>query len=425
MPFFPLEKAQFWRPFGIDTYWRFVETFLGGNVRIAHLMNLLLHILASCAVGWFIFTLLKLLDPVRNHFFAGGLVAFLYAIHAAHFLSVVWVSAANSSITVLFSSLMLAFWIKAYKTKSDRVENLLLFFALICFVLALLSKEIAVVLPVLIFLVSVYLWPNYKPSKNAYFVFIVFVAVACGWFIFRMRMTSLPNSAYEFKIGNNVARNALGFVLYFLNMPREVLRFLYIDAFSIGISLWGLFSIIFQFTSFSLFLYGAWEKLKIKGIFFVAVFFVVGCAPYFFFNWNNYAYYIEIGLVSYAIVIAFSVYKIKVALLATVFAMISSLISWTGNHFLEYPALISRATWAEKQLTNIEKQCLLKPALCSSKLYLSIENKHKFLSFDIYGLIYRLGFKEENIVILEKGQDLKKGWPALVVPSKGDVYFRG
>jgi len=422
-PFFSFEKAQFWRPLGINTYWRFVETILGGNVQLAHLINMLLHIFASISVGWFGFTLLKVMDSEKSQFFAGGLVAFLYAIHAAHLLPVIWVSAANSSITVLFSSLMLTFWLKAYSTKVIMAKTSMLILSLFCFVMALLSKEIAIVLPVLALLVSFYLWTENKPSLLSCLIFAVFVIIAFIWLMIREKIVSLPNPAYELKFGSNIARNAISMSLFFFNVPREALRFLITDP-SFAIVIWAGLSFIFQCLSFSLFCYAAWGKLRIKGVLLMVSFFIVGCAPYFFLNWNSYAYYIEIGLLIYAMTIALSVYKIKLALVASLLAVISSLISWSGNYFLEYPAVIGRALWAEQQLTIIENYCKSEPEVCSDTIYLSIENEHKFISFDIYGLIYRAGINGEKIVILDKGNKIVSKGPVLVVPAQGDVYLR-
>ena len=420
-PFFPTERNQFWRPLGINSYWRFIETFLAGNVQIAHLMNVFLHCLSSIVVGWFSFTLIKLLVPTKDHLFAGILATFLYSIHASHILPVIWVSAANSSLNIIFSTLMLTFWLKALIANSIIQETLFLISTIISFILALLCKEISVVLPVLILLLSLYISKEYKYSIRIKIFFIVYIFIALTWIIIRENITNPPHEAYELKFGINVLRNTVSLILYFFNTPREALRFLILDT-SLGIVIWAFLSFVLQFISFSLFFYSSWGELKTKGTMMIIFFFIVGCAPYFFFNWNSYAYYIEIGLLAYAIVIALSIHKTKIVLIASLLAITSSIISWTGNYFLEYPAIISRAFWAEEQLINIEKSCESKPLLCSGKLFLSVENEHKFLSFDIYGLIYRIGFMEENMTFLKN--ELSTTHPILVIPSQGNVYFK-
>lgn len=422
-PFLPEVKYYSWRPLSVELYWRFVETVFGGNVQVAHLTNLLLHILSVLAVGWFSITLLKLLAPEKNHFFAGALVAFLYGIHAAHILPVIWVSAVNSSITILFAALTLRFWLKALTAETNNKETFALILVFICFALALLSKEISIVLPALGFLLTIFIWPQTKPSKKAWAVSIHCVIFALGWLILRESVTSAPHPAYELKFGDNIIRNTVSLTLFFFNAPREALRFLVIDA-SVGAGIWGFLCFALQFASFILFFYGAWEKLKTKRMVILFAFFAVGCAPYFFLSWNCYAYYIVIGLFVYAIIIALSAHRTKIVLMASSLAVLSSVISWSGNYLLDYPALIARAFWAEEQLSKIEKTCESRPELCSGKLYLDIENEHKFLGFGIPGLVYRIGLSENDIVVLNHESEIRITQPVLVVPSQGDVYFR-
>lgn len=374
-------------------------------------------------MGWFAATILKLLAPEKSNFFAGTLVAFLYGIHASHVLPLIWVSAANNSITVLFAALTLRFWLKGLTAETDVKGTFAFVFVFVFFALALLSKEISIILPALGFLLSVYLWPQTKPSAKAWLVAILCVILALGWLVLRERFTSASHPAYEFKFGSNIIRNTLSLTLFFFNTPREALRFLVTDA-SVSIGIWAFICFILQFASFILFCYGAWEQLKSKGSIVLFGFFVVGCAPYFFFNWNSYAYYITIGLFVYAIIIALSAHRTKIVLMASSLAVLSSVIAWTGNYFLDYPALIARAFWSEKQLLKIEETCESRPELCSDKLYVYIENEHKFFGFGIPGLVYRIGVAENKIIVLNRESELYIKHPVLVVPSQGDVYFR-
>ncbi len=118
--FFPETKVGFWRPLGFGTYWRFVETVLGGNAQAAHVTNIVLLIFSAAAVGWFVSTLLDRLYPGKDSVTAGLGVAFLYGIHSSHFLPVAWAAAANDSICVLFSALTLRFWIVVSACKQPK-----------------------------------------------------------------------------------------------------------------------------------------------------------------------------------------------------------------------------------------------------------------------------------------------------------------
>jgi len=114
--FLPESKNVFWRPLGFDMFWRMVEGPLGGNVHWAHLINILLLIAAATATGWFAFTFLRLEWPGGDSALGGIGAGFLYGIHGSHFLSAVWVAAANDSLVVLFSALTLTFWLRGLYT---------------------------------------------------------------------------------------------------------------------------------------------------------------------------------------------------------------------------------------------------------------------------------------------------------------------
>ncbi len=422
-PFFPQVKGQFWRPLSTETYWRVLETVFGGDARIAHLSNLLLHLLAVSGVGWFTAILLKIVAPDKNGLWAGALAAFLYGIHAAHITPMLWVAAANSFIMVLLAALMFRFWLTGLTARGEIKKTLAFVLVCLCFALALMSKEIAIVLPALGFLLSLLLWPRTKPRAKAWITALFCVMLALGWLMLRERLTTASHPAYEFQFGANMVRNAAGLLLFFFNTPREALRFLVVDA-NIVVAVWALLCFTLQFAAFTLFVHGAWEYLKTKGALLLLGFVGVGCAPYFFFNWNSYAYYITIGLLAYPIVIALSAHKTKIVLIASSLAVLSSALSWSGNYFLDYPSLLGRAFWAEKQLRIIEKRCQKEPALCSGKVYWLVQNKHKFLGFDVYGLAYRTGFNENQVIVVQAESELDRKHPVWLVPAHGDVFVR-
>jgi hypothetical protein len=421
--FLPENKMPFWRPISIDIYWRFVETFLKGHSQLAHLMNVLLILASAAAVGWFVATLLKFLVVNRDYKMAGVLSAFLYGIHASHFIPVAWVAGANDSISVLFSALTLRYWIivSYEKGTGDKYAFIMLY---ICFIMALLSKEIAFVLPFLGFLLTIWLWPQIKPSRSSFVILIFCLFISSLWLIIHERFTTPTIPEYEFTFGSNILRNAFSLFLFFFNTPREALR-LFIVQSSINAAIWGAVSFILQIAAFCMLALNAYYPFKRRDIFILLVFFVIGCAPFFLLAWNCYEYYVSIGLFAYAIIVGLSNHKTKVFLIAIFIAVLSSTISTVGNYFLDYPSVMGRAHWAEKQLSRIVAMQNMQPQYFSGFLYIQVENYHKFLGFGVDGLAYRLGIDKKNVIIINPNDLVPSNRTVLVVPAHGDVYLKG
>jgi len=290
--FLPESKNVFWRPLGFDMFWRMVEGPLGGNVHWAHLINILLLIAAATATGWFAFTFLRLEWPERDSVLGGIGAGFLYGIHGSHFLSAVWVAAANDSLVVLFSALTLTFWLRGlYTTQKSGYRALP--FLLIFFFLALFSKEGAIVLPAIGLLLAAWMWPKRKPVRRFFIFSAIWGAAALTWLSFYQNFRIIPDQGYAFDLGLNTVRNALSFFLFFFNVPRETLRFILVEK-SMTAAVWGSLCFLFQAAAIFFILKGIGKRLKARQFVILILFFGVGCAPYLLLTWNCYAYYMSI-----------------------------------------------------------------------------------------------------------------------------------
>jgi len=106
-----------------------------------HTTNLLLHLLNSLLVFW-------LIRWLKGSLFTSWVVALLFSIHPLHVESVAWVSQRKD---LLYSFFFLGSWISYLhyrKTKSNRDY----FLSLALFVLSLLSKGMAITLPIVLLL---------------------------------------------------------------------------------------------------------------------------------------------------------------------------------------------------------------------------------------------------------------------------------
>ena len=421
--FVPEAKVYFWRPLGMGAYWRFVETVLAGNAQLAHLTNVFLVIASSAAVGWFAATLIGLLTRKKDLSFAGVSAAFFYGIHASHFLPAAWAAAANDSLSVFFSALTLRFWL-VFSTADSRKRTIPRLIMLACFILALLSRDIAFVLPALGLLLTVWLWPQYKPTAQAWVAGFLSFGISLVWLTAREHFTLPAGAAYGFHFGVNIVRNGLLLILFFFNTPYEAFHYFFFVKQSLLVAFWGIACFVLQVTAFWILLRQALAYFTGKSLLLIPAFFIIGCAPFFFLNWNCYPYYLSIGLCVYAIVIGFWALRPSAVLTVLLLTLLSSSLSTFGNYFLDSRSHVGRAMWTERQLVRMAALRDAQPNFFMKSLFIVVEDNHKFLGFGIDGLSYRLGIDKEKIVVLNPADPAASTNTVLVVPNDGDVYFR-
>ena len=421
--FVPETKVVFWRPLGMESYWRFVETVLAGNAQLAHLTNVFLIIASSAAVGWFAATLIGLLTQRKDLSFAGVSAAFFYGIHASHFLPAAWAAAANDSLSVFFSALALRFWL-VVSTADGRKRNISIPIMLVCLILAFLSRDIAFVLPALGVLLTLWLWPQYRPTAQAWVAGFLCFGISLVWLIAREHFTLPAGPVYEFHFGINIIRNGLLLILFFFNTPYEAFHYFFFVKQSLLIAFWGLVCFVLQVTAFWIFLSRAMVHFTRRSLLIILAFFVISCAPFFFLSWNCYPYYLSIGLCVYAIIIGFWALCPSAVLTVLLLTLLSSSLSTFGNYFLDSRSHVGRAMWTERQLVRMAALRDAQPNFFMKSLFIVVEDNHKFLGFGIDGLSYRLGIDKEKIVVLNPADPAASTNTVLVVPNDGDVYFR-
>lgn len=148
-----------WLSFAFDYYWQ------GGlNPWGFHLTNIILHGLNS--IGLFFITILllnKIRDPAQTTFYpqdktiglAAFIAALLFSIHPQHVESVAWMSERKDVLCQFFILLTVICHI-FYTTTTAKVRPVWFGAALLCFLLALMAKPMAVTLPVVLLLLDIY-----------------------------------------------------------------------------------------------------------------------------------------------------------------------------------------------------------------------------------------------------------------------------
>jgi len=167
---------QFYRPLTSLSYWVDFKVW-GLNPAAFHLTNILLHIANSVLL---FFILLSLEISVAPAF----LSALLFSVFPLHFENVAWISGRTDLLSFLFAVLSVWFFIKFL----DRRRGAYLGFSSLCFFLSLLSKENAILLPVVYGLVFL---RKGLSTKRAFLLILPYAGALAVWFVLR-RIASGP-----------------------------------------------------------------------------------------------------------------------------------------------------------------------------------------------------------------------------------------
>jgi tetratricopeptide (TPR) repeat protein len=121
-----------------------------------HLTNSLWHSANTVLFFLLALQLLKLHNPTvsteTRHLWIAALAALWFGIHPQHVESVVWIAERKDVLSLFFSLLTISTYLNYAQTRLHRYY----FLSLLCFYLALMSKPMAVTLPVILLLLDIY-----------------------------------------------------------------------------------------------------------------------------------------------------------------------------------------------------------------------------------------------------------------------------
>lgn len=123
----------------------------GYNPHTYHFTNLLFHLLNTALVFWFVFLL------THKRIVPTAFVAFFFALHPMHVESVAWISERKDVLYVFFLMASLIAYYKYVQATSTTKTVLLYSISFLLFYLSILSKAMAVVLPLLLLLIDYYI----------------------------------------------------------------------------------------------------------------------------------------------------------------------------------------------------------------------------------------------------------------------------
>ncbi|MCH8904515.1 MAG: tetratricopeptide repeat protein [Bacteroidetes bacterium] len=233
------------------------------NPATYHSTNLVLHLINTALVFFFIFLL-------SGRIIAAIITSLLFGIHPMHVESVAWISERKDLLYVLFYLLALIAYLRYTNRDKQKIKFILLCF--LCFALSLLSKAMAVTLPIVLILIDIY--KRRKMTSSSILEKIPFVALSVGAGILALVAQRSSEAfgaleVYTFMDRVVFAGYGLGMYLYKMFIPLQLSTFYPYPA---EISGW-FYSLPVLFIGIAAFVF--WSLKKTRLIFFGAGFFMV------------------------------------------------------------------------------------------------------------------------------------------------------
>jgi hypothetical protein len=394
--FWPQHPSQFWRPLAQESFWRLVDVLTGDDPRAAHVINLGLFVLAGIGVGALGLVLARSCEW-PNPLGTGALGGLLYLTLALNILPVHWVSAANSSILVIFTTICLALWMVAARVDSA-FRFLLLGLIPILLTAALLSKESAALTPILMLTISFFVGANARPRGAEMVIWLVSCAIVAVWLVLRAKATSSAAPQYDLILGTNLIRNLASLGAWLLNIPREALRMLVTGPVTPAL-LWITAVAVPMLAVWSLAGNTLVQVIGRRQLVAAGAFVLFAYAPYLPLALNSYAYYAAIAAILPTLILARGLVTSRFVVLAVILVGISSAISVQGTRMLDHPGLIGRARWAERALSKLEDEQISRPLLVHPA------DELRFYAIGAAGLAWRLGLDQQDVRVVDRCPD--------------------
>ena len=217
--------------------WAIEHKFFGMSAKHFHITNLLLHLSNIVLVFYFVLKLSSFSNSNLQGFknleglFPATIVATLFAIHPMHAESVDWITERKDLLYSSFYLFAILFWIKCSNQK-NKLSILNYQLSILFFLLSLLSKPMAVTLPVVLILIDYYK-NNVQHSTFNIQHLIKYIPFFLLSIIFGLLEISVANSAKAINIENTfnyfdsifLASYAIVFYLIKLIIPVNLCAF--------------------------------------------------------------------------------------------------------------------------------------------------------------------------------------------------------
>lgn len=298
------ESVYFYRPLTTQTFFFLMSAIFRLNTWPYHSVALVVHLLNS-----FLFYIV--VKKIWKNQYVALIATCLYATSAAHFLSLFYISSFQELGKTFFMLSSLWFW----QNYLDTHKKHSMVFSLVCFVLALLSKETAIVLPLLLMIVPLISWgkEGLKVLSAQKLPLLVYFAVAICYLATRLVGFRAIFGVGSYQITfvlSEIVQNLKWYILWIFGLPEQFSDFpnlapvtikgfndhfpLTYPTIGIYICTVGAFGIV-----------GLVRKLQISSqTFWCIIFFIMALLPVLFLHGHRYPQYLDIPLVAIAPLLA-------------------------------------------------------------------------------------------------------------------------
>jgi hypothetical protein len=279
---------------------------------------------------------------------------------------------------------------------------------------ALLSKESAALMPLLMAVLTLFVGARIRRTDVA--VWIVCLAVVGIWLRLRTGFTADGDARYDLVLGVNLVRNGLSFIAWLLNVPREALRLLATGEVYAGL-LWAGVTSVPMAVAWVMAVRAGLARITPREVLLACTFAVIGYLPYFPLAWNSYAYYAAISAMLPVILMARCITGHRHAVIVVALIGVSSSLAVAGTRWLDHPGLIGRARWADASLQDLEA------AAVNSPLHVRVDDPQRFYAMGTAGLAWRLNLDSASIHLVDQCPENSRR--CLVISSDGGLSWRG
>lgn len=193
--------GMYYRPLCIGSF--MLDMVLGdGSAFVFHLSNILLHVLC-CVLLFRFFIQLNISKSIA--FFS----ALIFAVHPMNVHAVAWVPGRNDTLLCLFSLLSCLLLLKYIRNN----KIIYLFLHVVVFALALFTKENAIVLPAIFFLLW-FIFGKEKKIRDIIPAAIVWLAIGIAWFFIRKNVIDYLPGVASGSFLNSILNFLKAFTIY-------------------------------------------------------------------------------------------------------------------------------------------------------------------------------------------------------------------
>lgn len=196
------ENQTFYRPILVTSF--IIDGAFGNmSINYFHFINIVLHILSVCLLLRFLINLK--IDPKTSL-----LLSLLFAVHPALTQAVAWIPGRNDSLLAIFT---LASFLSLFRyIESNKLTHLILHFCF--FLLALLTKETAIILPILFLMIPRFLYNKNIFSKNNLILGSFWLVSIFILSILRNNAIQLSEASRPTQLTDNLSSNLPALLLY-------------------------------------------------------------------------------------------------------------------------------------------------------------------------------------------------------------------